>query len=150
MSKRSVETGTADVVRDVEDVLDNVAYREEFRQFNRKNNILVAHLYALYRQGHSLGYIAKVLYGGRFSRQSLYGTFMARGYKLRPKKLRPARVYKGMNFRPDHCGLYRFRAGGITTYLHRLIWEEAHGKVPPDHVVIFNDGNKENIVIENL
>jgi hypothetical protein len=35
-------------------------------------------------------------------------------------------------------------------YKHRLIWEEAHGKVPRGHAVIFADGDKTNLVLKNL
>ena len=35
-------------------------------------------------------------------------------------------------------------------YLHRLIWEEANGPVPDDCIVIFLDGNKDNLDLENL
>ena len=33
---------------------------------------------------------------------------------------------------------------------HLLIWEEAHGPVPDGHVVIFGDGNKLNVQLDNL
>jgi hypothetical protein len=33
---------------------------------------------------------------------------------------------------------------------HVIIWEAAHGPVPKGHVVIFADGNKQNITLENL
>ena len=33
---------------------------------------------------------------------------------------------------------------------HRLIWEEAHGPIPKGHVVIFLDGDRTNITLENL
>lgn len=33
---------------------------------------------------------------------------------------------------------------------HLLIWEKAHGKVPKGHVIIFGDGNKANLSIDNL
>lgn len=33
---------------------------------------------------------------------------------------------------------------------HLLIWEEKNGPVPPDHIVLFIDGNKSNIEINNL
>lgn len=35
-------------------------------------------------------------------------------------------------------------------HLHRLIWEEAHGEIPKGMCVIFLDGNKENVKLENL
>lgn len=34
--------------------------------------------------------------------------------------------------------------------VHRLVWTEHHGPIPPGHIVIFRDSNRENIVIDNL
>ena len=33
---------------------------------------------------------------------------------------------------------------------HRLIWEEAHGPIPKGYKVIFKDGNRHNITLDNL
>lgn len=33
---------------------------------------------------------------------------------------------------------------------HRVIWEQHHGPIPKDHVVIFLDGDKQNLDINNL
>lgn len=33
---------------------------------------------------------------------------------------------------------------------HALIWEAANGPVPTGHIVLFADGNKQNIALENL
>ncbi len=33
---------------------------------------------------------------------------------------------------------------------HRYIWQCAHGPIPKNHIVIFVDGNRQNIVLENL
>lgn len=33
---------------------------------------------------------------------------------------------------------------------HLILWEEAHGPVPEDHVVLFGDGDKLNVVLDNL
>ena len=33
---------------------------------------------------------------------------------------------------------------------HKVMWEKEHGAIPPGHVVLFADGNKENIVLENF
>ena len=35
-------------------------------------------------------------------------------------------------------------------FKHILIWEQNHGEVPKDHMVVFLDGDKENFSIENL
>ena len=33
---------------------------------------------------------------------------------------------------------------------HRVIWEQAHGKIPKGHIITFIDGNPLNCVLENL
>jgi HNH endonuclease len=33
---------------------------------------------------------------------------------------------------------------------HLLVWEEAHGPIPPGHVILFGDGNRKNLDINNL
>jgi hypothetical protein len=33
---------------------------------------------------------------------------------------------------------------------HRIIWEKAHGKIPRGHVIIFADGNRLNLALDNL
>jgi len=33
---------------------------------------------------------------------------------------------------------------------HNVIWEEKNGKIPPKHCIIFLDGDKQNLNIENL
>ena len=35
-------------------------------------------------------------------------------------------------------------------FVHRLVWESAHGPVPPDHAIVFRDGNRQNITLDNL
>lgn len=32
----------------------------------------------------------------------------------------------------------------------RIVWEEAHGEVPENHVVLFGDGDKQNFDLDNL
>lgn len=34
--------------------------------------------------------------------------------------------------------------------VHMLLWIEAHGEVPKNHIVVFKDGNRENICLDNL
>jgi hypothetical protein len=35
-------------------------------------------------------------------------------------------------------------------FKHRLVWEQAHGKIPRGHVVIFADGNRLHCALDNL
>ncbi len=41
-------------------------------------------------------------------------------------------------------------APGVWELLHVHIWEKENGKIPKKHIVVFKDGNTENICIENL
>jgi len=34
--------------------------------------------------------------------------------------------------------------------VHRLVWEETHGSIPDSHIVLFKDGKKANITLDNL
>lgn len=34
--------------------------------------------------------------------------------------------------------------------VHRILWEEVNGPIPDGHIVVFRDGNRRNIRIENL
>lgn len=39
---------------------------------------------------------------------------------------------------------------GKFKFKHRMLWEEHHGAIAPGTIIIFKDGNKQNICIENL
>ena len=41
-------------------------------------------------------------------------------------------------------------ARGNWQLLHRVIWEQHHGPIPPDNILTFKDGNPANITLENL
>jgi hypothetical protein len=41
-------------------------------------------------------------------------------------------------------------AQGKWVHLHRYVWEQANGPVPPGYIVKFKDGNLGNCVLENL
>lgn len=52
----------------------------------------------------------------------------------------------------DTDGYHKIKTANPRTweYKHKILWEKHHGKIPPGFAVIFLDGNKNNIVIENL
>lgn len=35
-------------------------------------------------------------------------------------------------------------------FVHVLVWEEANGPRPPGHTIVFKDGNKRNVALDNL
>lgn len=39
---------------------------------------------------------------------------------------------------------------GVWELYHRYLWEQKNGKIPEKHLVVFKDGNTENVTIENL
>lgn len=54
--------------------------------------------------------------------------------------------------RKDKDGYIRVKVAEPKTWKlkHRLLWEENKGPIPKGYIVIFKDGNKENINLENL
>lgn len=55
------------------------------------------------------------------------------------RKDKSGRVYKYIRLKKNVWELY-----------HRFIWEQVNGKIPDNYVVVFKDGNSENVKIENL
>jgi hypothetical protein len=60
------------------------------------------------------------------------------------------------NFRPigaekiKQDGYVYVKVGRQWIHKNRLIWEKAHGPIPKGHAIIFADGNKLNLVLNNL
>lgn len=54
-------------------------------------------------------------------------------------------VYKGNKYKKTTEGYYL-----RTERLHRRIWEDANGEIPPKHHIHHKDGNKSNNSLENL
>jgi hypothetical protein len=63
----------------------------------------------------------------------------------------PRNVKYNGHERTDADG-YRWRRISTGNYvqLHRWLWEQAHGAIPAGHIVKFIDGNKANVVLQNL
>lgn len=39
---------------------------------------------------------------------------------------------------------------GVYKQKHRMVWEQAHGEIPKGYAVVFKDGNKLNVTLDNL
>lgn len=55
--------------------------------------------------------------------------------------------------RRDTCGRnYKYIriSKGVWDLYHRILWEQHNGKIPANHVIVFKDGDSENVVLENL
>lgn len=44
----------------------------------------------------------------------------------------------------------RYREKVYRLLVHRVVWEEAYGQIPDDHIVHHIDGNRKNFALENL
>lgn len=111
-----------------------------------------AAMYADYQGGLSLEAVGEKY--GR-TRQSVFGLFQQRGWKMRAKKFQTVVLYGGRRYTTDGNGYLRDTAARSAkycadTFLHRLIWRERRGPIPPGHDVIFRDGNRANVRISNL
>lgn len=106
----------------------------------------------LYRQGLSTNQIGQML---GVAGASVWQVLKRHGYATRPRPTAPVIIeHAGVRFAPDKDGYFRpagaaaRRAG--TPRLHQLIWQEAHGPIPPGHVLTFRDGDRANCRLDNL
>lgn len=90
------------------------------------------------------------------TRQTVWEVLHRRGLTLPPKPVSPkALIHNGEKFCPDRQGYYRStryaaRKLGGHRLLHRVVWEEAHGPIPPGMIIIFRDRDSLNCDLDNL
>jgi len=46
--------------------------------------------------------------------------------------------------------IIKYKSPNKWQYTHKWLWEKHNGKIPDKHVVMFKNGNRENITIDNL
>jgi len=100
--------------------------------------------HGLYQCGMSLAQAAERI---GTTRNGLWDRFKRMNLPTRPKKQRPSKVYDGVTYYKDRDGAYRSRITDKSIYLHVLVFGEL---VPPGYALRFKDGDKDNIVKENL
>lgn len=59
-------------------------------------------------------------------------------------------VHGGVKYYRVPSGKWIGKKQGRTVCLHRALWEEAYGPIPPVHYVRHRDGNRDNNCLENL
>lgn len=65
----------------------------------------------------------------------------------------PENILKvGTVVRTTKDGYFKIKTGEPNKweFVHRYVWEKVNGKIPEGMVIVFKDGNKENVSIENL
>lgn len=113
----------------------------------RKNNEVVAAMYAMYQTGKSLSQVAKIYHK---SRQAVYGVFQSRGYELRTRKFQAIKTIDGKNFYKMKGGYLRCGVGKKRILAHHYIYEKEKGPLPAGYVIRFLDGDLNNLNIENF
>jgi hypothetical protein len=118
------------------------------RHPHRKNNIVVAAMYELYRKGKSLEDIASTY---RTTRQSVYDVFRSRGYPLRSKKLIGLTVLDGIKFTLMKGGYLRGTIPGKGRMtMQKYVWEKRNGPIPDGYVICHKNKNRIDNNLENL
>lgn len=113
----------------------------------KMNSNDISKAYGLYQCGMSLSQVAP-----RFNvnRKMLHYFFKKYGLKCRSlKKLPTIREYKGEKYSYSQKNEWR-KTKGDRKLLHRQMWEDLNGPLTDSQEIIFLDGNKANVSIENL
>lgn len=100
----------------------------------------------LYDHGASLAEIAKLFF---VTRQAVYKMLKRRSHALRSPNINDMIEHRGENYTLRENGYYA-KTTGDRSYLHRDVYSEANGPIPPDTDVHHLDGDKTNNTPENL
>jgi hypothetical protein len=103
-------------------------------------------MYQMYQRGSSLAGVGS-FYGK--SRQSVYGLFAARGWKMRKRKGLDKKTFNGYSYTLRNNGYYG-KTKGVRSLMHRDVWEHFNGEIPPNHDIHHIDHDKSNNDISNL
>ncbi|MGJ0508919.1 MAG: HNH endonuclease [Methylocystis sp.] len=74
----------------------------------------------------------------------------ATGAALRAKAKRPFIEHRGIRYYREKQGWQAHHGHGARRRLHVVLWEEAHGPIPPGHFVACIDGQVHNNALDNL
>lgn len=109
----------------------------------------------MYQDYLRLGSLEKVgkLHGR--TRQSMFGIFQTAGLPLNAKAFQKPVSYRGRKYTNDKDGYLRdtvFRGAKYNgeTFLHRRVWVDHNGPIPPGNKICFKDGDRQNCAIGNL
>ena len=119
------------------------------RLAKRKNNTLVRAMYAMYLSGKSLNQVA-VTY--RRSCSTILDLFRNRGFKTRPIQFKKVQILDGIRFHEKCDGYYAAQPNRkkSAVFMHRYVWEKAHGPLPAGFAITHLNGDRSDNGIENL
>ncbi len=114
----------------------------------RKNNGIVADMYALYQEGKSLAQVGAIFHK---TRQTVYDVFRSRGYPLRSKQFKDLQVLDGIRFTSMKGGYLRgTHPDGRRILMHHYVWEKKNGPIPRGYIVRIVSGNRKDCRLTNL
>lgn len=128
--------------------VSTIDWEDERLMVAPRNDALAIRMYDRYCQGLSVEEVAREF--GR-SRQSVWKMWDRRGYQLRPVRgpARAAVEYGGVTYSVGTQGYMRSTTGD-RHLLHRRVWQEANGTIPPGYDIHHRDHNKLNNDLGNL
>jgi HNH endonuclease len=84
------------------------------------------------------------------TRQAVWEILSTAGYRLNSPRKRAAMEHGGLTYRRSAKGGFYRCTTSHRRLLHHMVWEEAHGPLPNGSEIVFKDGDKENVAIDNL
>lgn len=153
-NKRKLHIWTNEEKEYLKEITPGHHYKEIHKLFNEKFDLNL-----------TIGQIKAAI--GRYKLNTGFNGYFQKGYippnkgtkgLSKPNKASFKKGHKPSNLRP--IGSERITKDGYTEIKveepnkwrlkHRVIWEKSNGKIPKGHTIIFGDGNKQNIDINNL
>jgi hypothetical protein len=121
--------------------------------YNKSNNIGIKKdiefLHQYYRENFK-GHEATQFKKGRASWNKGKKGLQMGGVETQFKKGQTPHNTKPIGFRSLRDGYLVERIEVGFEFVHKLLWKQHHGEIPPGMFVVFKDRNKQNICIENL
>ena len=84
------------------------------------------------------------------SRQGMWELLSTAGFRLNSLRKHEAIKHGGLTFRRSGKGGFYRCTTSHRRLLHHIVWEEVHGPLPAGTEIIFKDGDRDHIAIDNL
>ena len=84
------------------------------------------------------------------SRQGVWEILSTAGFRLNSLRKHEAIKHGGLTYRRSGKGGFYRCTTSHRRLLHHIVWEEVHGPLPAGTEIIFRDGDRDNIAIDNL
>ena len=84
------------------------------------------------------------------SRQGMWELLSTAGFRLNSLRKHEAIKHGGLTYRRSGKGGFYRCTTSHRRLLHHIVWEEVHGPLPAGTEIIFKDGDRDHIAIDNL